>query len=171
MNQNNDRTNKCGRSRVIDNSWTALIIICNPNTCENETFLLCRYESWGGTSDFRLPTSGFGLLTPHFGFSNLGNPFLRIICLSVSLTGSKDILLNHEETCFDLEELEMSSPRILVSGFPDKTSKIALIIYFQFYVLFNASWGQYEKCIRISGNYRNWLSPRQVASRYKSVIR
>lgn len=50
----------------------------------------------------------------------------------------------------------MSSPRILVSGFPDKTSKIALIIYFQFYVLFNASWGQYEKCIRISGNYRNW---------------
>ena len=104
------------------------------------------------TSDFRLPTSGFGLLTSHFqrrtsdkvrksevrsrksllGFSNLGNPFLRIICLSVSLTGSKDILLNHEQTCFDLEELEMSSPRILVSGFPDKTSKIALIIYFQF---------------------------------------
>lgn len=125
------------------------------------------------TSDFRLRTSDAAFPTSDFwsrqspksevrsrksllGFSNLGNPFLRIICLSVSLTGSKDILLNHEETCFDLEELEMSSPRILVSGFPDKTSKIALIIYFQFYVLFNASWGQYEKCIRISGNYRNW---------------
>ena len=39
--------------------------------------------------------------------------------------------MNHRETCFDLEKLKMNSSRILVSGFPDGTSKTALMIYFQ----------------------------------------